>query len=233
MRHILAFSGGKDSTYLLYEILRRKMPLDEIAFQDCGLEFPSVYAWLDELESRLGVQIKRYPSAKKFEDLFYRLKTRGKYAGVRIRGFPPVRCGCWIQRDLKMKQAPNSESDITYLGICADEPRRVRKVPYLRYPLVEWGITQEEVRKRLEELNLLPPYYREGFSRSGCWLCPKQPQQSLRILWRNYPDLWERLKVLERDSPHGFKDNITLAELEARFKEEMTLATRGSGENGK
>lgn len=32
MKHILSFSGGKDSTYLLLELIRRNYPLDEVVF---------------------------------------------------------------------------------------------------------------------------------------------------------------------------------------------------------
>ena len=43
MKYILSFSGGKDSTYLLLELIRRDYPLDEVRFFDTGWEYPAMY----------------------------------------------------------------------------------------------------------------------------------------------------------------------------------------------
>ena len=48
MKHILSFSGGKDSTFLLLELIRRKYPLDEVQFFDTGWEFPSMYEHIEK-----------------------------------------------------------------------------------------------------------------------------------------------------------------------------------------
>lgn len=49
MKHILSLSGGKDSTWLLFELVRRKLPLDEVVFFDTGWEFPQMYQHLEQL----------------------------------------------------------------------------------------------------------------------------------------------------------------------------------------
>jgi len=220
MKYVLAFSGGKDSTYLLYEILQRKMPLDEIRFLDASLEYPLTYEWLDTIEKRFGVKITRYRTDIKFMDLFMRIKTRGKKKGM-IKGFPPSNRGCWIQTYMKLKQKPNGKDEMMYIGIAANEKARTAKyAKNILTPLVDWGITEDMIMERLQALDLLPPYYQMGFKRSGCWLCPYQPRGSLYLLWKNFPDLWAELKRLDKLSPHGFKDGTDLEKLEVRFQNE-------------
>ena len=217
-RFILAFSGGKDSTYLLLELLERKMPLDEIRFNDCGLEYPAVYEWLNTLERRLGVKISRYKSKLKFDDLFFKKKVKGSKKG-QIRGFPPTIYGCWVENLIKLQAKPNGKDEVIYLGICADEAHRKPDNPNRLTPLITWGVTGDMILARLRARGFMPPYYELGFKRGGCWLCPKQPRTALYLMWKHYPKLWKKLKWYEKKSPWGFKDGVILSRLEGRFKE--------------
>ena len=42
MKTTLSLSGGKDSTFLLLELIRRGTPPDECVFFDTGWEFPQM-----------------------------------------------------------------------------------------------------------------------------------------------------------------------------------------------
>jgi len=42
MKHIVAFSGGKDSTAMLLRMIELKKPIDVILFADTGLEYPEM-----------------------------------------------------------------------------------------------------------------------------------------------------------------------------------------------
>ena len=53
-KHVISFSGGKDSTALLLRMLEEKMPVDVILFCDTGLEFPQMYEHLDKVEQYTG-----------------------------------------------------------------------------------------------------------------------------------------------------------------------------------
>ena len=110
-----------------------------------------------------------------------------------------------------------------YIGIAADEKERTNRKAYTnsncnyRFPLVEWDIIEEDCINYLKEKGLENPLY-ERFSRLGCWMCPKQNLKSLKSLYLYYPELWTKLKQYEQDSPHGFRLDYTLEELELRFK---------------
>ena len=78
------------------------------------------------------------------------------------------------------------------------------------YPLRGWGMGHKECIDYCLERDMLNPLYEKGFTRLGCWCCPRQSNQSLETLRINYPDLWDRLLQYESDSPQGFKPNVKL-----------------------
>lgn len=57
MNYIVSLSGGKDSTYMLMELLRRNYPIDEIIFCDTGAEFKQMYDHLELVKEKLKVPI--------------------------------------------------------------------------------------------------------------------------------------------------------------------------------
>ena len=49
MKHILSFSGGKDSTYLAFYLIENGYPLDEAVMFDTGWEFPQMYDHIEKM----------------------------------------------------------------------------------------------------------------------------------------------------------------------------------------
>jgi len=48
-------------------------------------------------------------------------------------------------------------------------------------------------------------------------------KDSLRVLYQNYPKLWDKLKKYEKDSPQGFKPNFKLNEIEKKWANQTKL----------
>ena len=192
-------------------------------FCDNGLEYPEVYEYIKKVEQYIDRKVTVIRPKKSWDNLFYMKVVSGRFKG-RIRGFPYC-CvpGCWASRDLKVRPMEHSrpKDAIIYLGINYDERGRIQyekgHCENLRYPLVEWKWNAKMCLEYLKEKDLFPPLYNK-FERTGCWLCPKQRMSSLKILYRDYPDLWDKLKKYEKDSPHGFKPNVRLDELEKEWK---------------
>lgn len=114
-----------------------------------------------------------------------------------------------------------------FIGIAADKKDRAFREDYqndniYRLPLIDWGMTEDNCIKFLKDGKLHNPLY-DVFKRLGCWLYPKQSIGSLKSLYSDYPELWERLKDYEKDSPTGFKINNSLLEFEKGFKTEIWL----------
>ena len=108
---------------------------------------------------------------------------------------------------------------VQYLGIAADEPERIKRHtrPGVILPLVEIGWNEAYCRQWCEENNLLSPIYTSA-ARGGCWFCHNQSVDQLRLLRRNYPDLWEILLRWDSDSPVSFKpDGHTVHDFDKRF----------------
>lgn len=225
MKHIVSFSGGKDSTAMLLRMIELKYPIDKIVFADTTLEFPEMYEWIDKIEKivyeKIGLKITRVSAKHSFDDWFYSKWTRGKNTD-KIRGFPFVTRPCWWQRDVKdIPLSKECKGNTTYIGIAKDEEHRSKRKRYSKgiylFPLIEWGWTEQDCADYLERRGLKHPLYGK-FKRTGCWLCPKQSLQSLENLYLYYPDLWEKLKQYEKDSPQGFKPNFSLEEFEKKLR---------------
>lgn len=122
-----------------------------------------------------------------------------------------------------MRDFKPSKDNILYIGITKDEERRKTDNPNIKYPLIEWGWTGEKCKQYLREKKMLNPLYEKGFGRLGCWLCPKQRKESLRVLYENYPHQWKLLKKLEADCPHGFHPDYKLIDLEKEWTEQTKL----------
>lgn len=73
--HIVNFSGGKDSTYMLLEMIRRGIPFDMVVNVDTGMEFPAMYDHIAQVERFLqaerGMSITRLYPPRSFEELMF------------------------------------------------------------------------------------------------------------------------------------------------------------------
>jgi hypothetical protein len=110
---------------------------------------------------------------------------------------------------------------VEYLGIAADEPKRHGQLnDKKRAPLVEFGIDEDLCGLYCRYNDMLSPTY-ETSCRDGCWFCHNQGVDQLRLLRRNYPDLWALLMKWDLDSPVTFKaDGHTVHDFDRRFRME-------------
>lgn len=107
-----------------------------------------------------------------------------------------------------------------YIGIAVDEPERIERnnTPGKALPLVEIGWTEADCRKWCEDNGLLSPIYTTA-TRGGCWFCHNQGVGQLRILRKNFPDLWALLLKWDDDSPVTFhSDGRTVHDFDRRFQ---------------
>ena len=106
------------------------------------------------------------------------------------------------------------------MGIAADEPVRVARYidkPGFLLPLVEadWHENLCGLWCRYEDV--LSPTY-DTATRGGCWFCHNQGVDQLRLLRKNYPELWALLLKWDTDSPVTFHaDGHTVHDFDWRF----------------
>lgn len=132
-----------------------------------------------------------------------------------------------IEKFSRSSLAQGADTNIVqYLGIAADEPERITRHTRegIVLPLVDIGWDEAYCRKWCEENNLLSPIYTNA-ARGGCWFCHNQGIDQLRLLRKEYPELWEILLKWDWDSPVTFKpDGHTVHDYDLRFyAEDMGL----------
>lgn len=225
MKHIVQFSGGKDSTCMLLMMLEKGMQVDDIIFCDTSMEFPGMYDHIKRVEKYTGKKITVIHPEHDFMYYFNEVvKTRGKNKGKKGYGWPRpfIR---WCTRFLKMnptqKYMKGQGEYIQYIGIAYDEPKRHINIPKNTvHPLFDWKVTESDALKYCYEHGFDWGGLYEHFKRSSCWCCPLQRIGELRNLYKYYPELWERLKRMDEMRPYKFKPDYSVEQLEERFKKE-------------
>ena len=164
MKHIVQFSGGKDSTAMLLMMLERGMQVDEIIFCDTGKEFPQMYDHIKKVEEYIGRKVTVLKAEKSFD--YYMCeheKTKGKKKGHKGYGWARMWVR-WCTRILKQEPTKRYLKNIgeytEYIGIAYDEPKRHKNIPKNTvHPLFSWGITEAEA---------LQYCYDKGFDWGAC-----------------------------------------------------------------
>jgi len=211
VKHIVSFSGGKDSTAMLLRMLELGMQIDEIVFADTKLEFPEILQHIKKVEKYIGRKVTILRTKDNWNKWFYGNVTRGKMKG-KMRGFPLTLFPCWWSREAKYKMLdPFCKGHIRYIGIAYDEPKRIRNKEGYKYPLFEWKWTEKDCIEYLRKKGLLADIHLR-FGRTGCWCCPKQSKKSFKSLYKHYPHLWDKLRQMEKDSP--IRPDFKLEEIE-------------------
>ena len=137
-KYIASWSGGKDSTFMVDELLRRGYPLDDIVFCDTGYEFSEMYDYIQKCKTywedkyNAKVTLLNYGKGKEiFEKWSTGTYTKGEHKG-KVRGFPFHLGMSWCTRELKIKPFNDYVKTMykdcivyNYIGIAIDEPKRV------------------------------------------------------------------------------------------------------------
>lgn len=230
--YVASISYGKDSLAMLLKIKELNLPLDEVIFvevmfddETSGLH-PKQLEFIEKarykLEHDFDVKINHLKALRTYSEQFYTIKQKGSHKGE-IYGFPYV-VGAWCNSRLKVdvinKYLTRLKRDyevVQYVGIAYDESSRIKIDPNINYPLVDLKITEEEAKDICIEHDLYSPLYNSSINRDGCWFCNKQPLDSLKDIYNNYPNLWMKLKKMESASPVKFKPNMSLSEIENKF----------------
>lgn len=238
--NIFSLSFGKDSMATLLLAIEQGILIDHVMYCDIRFsdeisgEHPLMAAWIPEaeriLKEKFGITVEHAFSISYLKQ-FFRVKHRGGLSG-QIYGFP-FTLGAWCNRSLKVDainsylRVYNGLSITQFVGIAYDEPIRWERMAKketvnrkYRSLLYEQKLTEQDAMAICKKYDLLSPMYGvDGIFRGGCWFCPKQCMADLWSLWKNYPDLYNRLLEMEPYSHSTFKPRgVTLALLAERFE---------------
>ena len=196
VRHILALSGGKDSSALAIYMRSKGIDMGYV-FCDTEKELDETYEYINKLEAYLRKKINylKYVNGYGFDDI---LDIKN--------GFLPSPVSRWCTDYLKLKPYESfigNDEVISYVGIRADEAQRkgyISTKPNIKtvFPFVEDNIVKEDVYRILNESGLGVPSYYKWRSRSGCYFCFFQQKREWIGLYENHPDLFEKAAAYEK-----------------------------------
>jgi len=200
----VAWSGGKDSTLVLWLCLKLKPDILTV-FNNTGVEYPETVRFIHKLRDKWEVNLIETTPLKRFWDIVavkgFMNKTKnsnGSHGGV---------C-CADLKEYPMERAQRQyHIDALFTGVTAPESRQrqftalrlgacytykktgVRKV----HPILWW--TEVEVRQYHADMDIpLNPMYEKGCDRIGCMPCTAYKTWESQLSLTN-PKLYRLLKL--------------------------------------
>lgn len=181
-RHIVALSGGKDSTAMALWLAQNEPGPFEFVCTPTGDELPTMTEHWNRLQERLGSTIIRLS------------ETTLKRLIIRERMLPNWRAR-FCTHHLKIipfeKWVIGRLPAVAYVGLRADEEERdgaeygIDLLVKTRFPLRELGWGRRDVIAFLNANNIAVP------DRTDCARCPLQTLYEWYKLWRDYPSIYE------------------------------------------
>ena len=198
MKHVVALSGGKDSTALALRLRELNPDVDyTYVCTPTGDELPEMYAHWRELGERLGKRILPV------------MHTTGLKGVIRKEGMLPNFRARFCTRILKIEPYRTwlkaNAPCVSYVGLRADEEGRAggaySDIPgvTMRFPLREWGWTERHVWQYLDSTQVKIPY------RTDCARCYHQRIGEWWSLWKDHPELWADAEHDEREIGATFR----------------------------
>ena len=223
--NLVSFSGGKDSTAMLLMMIEKNIKIDKIVCVDTTKEFPAMYKHIGKVQDLCPIKIE---VVKIDFDYWFseHIKTKGKNKDKKGYGFPDFR-NRWCT-SLKRQAVHQIEKTIIgkdvvqFHGIALDEKERCDKNNgrEIRYPLVEWGVTEKQALDYCYSKGLDWGGLYEKFHRVSCWCCPMSRICELRTLYHEFPELWKELVVMQEKSYRDFRPDYSVRGLEEKFMRE-------------
>lgn len=219
MTHVVALSGGKDSTAMAV-LLKEREPRDyTYVCTPTGDELPEMF----EHWRRLGVLLEK--------PILPIMHTTGLNGIIEQEQCLPNNRLRFCTRILKIEpyhrwlaaQAAKSPV-VSYVGLRADEEGRAGgaygDIPgvTMRFPLREWNMDEADVLAALEQRGIAIP------ERTDCARCFHQRLGEWWRLWREHPDIYADAEAQEERFGHTFRNPsrdswpAKLSEMRTRFE---------------
>jgi 3'-phosphoadenosine 5'-phosphosulfate sulfotransferase (PAPS reductase)/FAD synthetase len=202
--HVLALSGGKDSTALALRMAELGMRVDHYVITPTGNEPPEMIAHWRKVSDLLGKPLRPIVAAS----------LQGE---IRRQRMLPNHRARWCTRILKLEPYYRWLGFVTpcvsYVGLRADEDDRAGMTfpdadgVEMRFPMKEWGWTLDDVIDYLAKKGVTIP------KRTDCSVCFWQKLGEWFELWRDNPEAYaegealEAFVTAERGTPRTFRSS--------------------------
>jgi len=196
MKHIVALSGGKDSTAMALRLAEVEPQDYEYVITPTGDELPEMYAHWRKLEGLLGkamtiINKRSLKGVIKIHQALPNWRMRFCTTDIKIIPFNEYLLRMW--------------PCTAYVGMRADEPFEKRKGNRVhggieqRFPLREWGWTISDVLDYLEFRGVtIPP-------RTDCARCFFQTIAEWKRLYEEHPEIYADAIAEEESTGHTYR----------------------------
>lgn len=204
MKHVVCFSGGKDSTAL---ILWAKENLSEFTtvFCDTGWEHPITLAYVDEINNTLlegklvTLRSEKYPQG--FTQLVIDRKlipgVKSRFCTQELKVFPLHAYFEGLDDEVTSYQGIRADESASRAAMTEREWLDDAGGYFIERPILRW--TAAQCFDKMREHGVKPnPLYLTGSSRVGCWPCIMTGLAELKRIIQFYPELAARLTTLEK-----------------------------------
>lgn len=194
--HIIALSGGKDSTAMAIRLFELN-PNQKYTLicTPTGDELPEMINHWSSLESLLGQKITKISNKTLYDwiEYFDALPNWRQRWCTRLLKIQP--CLAFLKQ---FKSKP-----VLYVGLRADEEERkgiYSENVKTKFPLRDWGWGIDHVKCYLQEKKIKIP------QRTDCSMCFYQKIGEWFYLWRDNPDFFQRAIDFEKKTGHTFRN---------------------------
>jgi hypothetical protein len=218
-RHVIAFSGGKDSTALALRLMEVEPRDYVLVCTPTGDELPEWHEHMREISARLGLPLLPVTSGMSLNGLVEREScipnSRRRFCTRKLK-IDPYRA--WLRQQV----AIHGEV-ISYVGLRADEAGRAGGAfddiagVSMRFPFREWGWGIDDVLSINDRAGIVIP-------RGNCARCYDQRLGEWWLLWKEHPEIYADAEAQEARIGHTWRSPTRdtwpapLAELRERFE---------------
>lgn len=191
--HIVALSGGHDSTILSVLLNEREPRTYNYVCTPTGDELPEMYAHWRRLNDILGKRIipimgGTLRQVVREQKMLPNFRARFCTRIIKIEPYHAI-----------LTELASLAPVVSYVGLRADEPGRAggvyNDIPgiEMRFPLREWGMGEDEVQAALAERNIVCP------NRTDCARCYHQRLGEWYELWLNHRHIYAEAEADEAE----------------------------------
>jgi len=208
MKHIVGFSGGKDSTAILHLPPICDLPREDtiLLHFECDWDFPQMVDHLKLVEEKTGLEIVRVRYYRHFNEQL------GVFGWPRSNGGWCTACKqMTCQKYIRGVRGPKTE----YVGFAADEVHRTetkwvkeRKWP-ICFPLIDLGMNENDALSLCLGLGYDWDGLYDIFDRVSCWNCAKAGNHKRDKIKKHFPELeleWKRLDIIAARAEQGINN---------------------------
>lgn len=216
MTHIVALSGGKDSTAMALRLAEAEPADYRFCITPTGRELPEMEDHWNRLACLLGKPLLKVPGPS----LLDRIKQYKTLPNFRLRY-----CTREVKIEPFIEYAASLAPAVCYVGIRADESDDREGTDWngvegvkQNLPLVRWGWGVSKVREYLRERGVTIP------ERTDCDCCYHQQLGEWWRLWRDHKNRWDEIEALEEWTGHTLRSEqrdswpASLKGLRAKFE---------------